>query len=288
MNFSTSRPYGSDETRGRLRVVDVSVLAVLPYYLSLGAVVGLLAGLLGIGGGLIIVPGLLWIFSTQAVTDARQIHLAVGTSLAVILLTAMASVRGHQRQGAVLWPVVLGLTPGLFISGIGGALFAGQLSSRVLTLIFAIFALLVALVMVLDLRPRASRHLPPRSGLTLTGLGIGALSTLVGIGGGSLTTPYLLWCNISLRQAIATSAACGLPIACAGAGTYLLTGLDAPGLPPGSSGYIYWPAVVGIAASSMLLAPLGASLTHRLSVYWLKKAFALLLIVVALRLLVSA
>ena len=254
-------------------------------YLLLGGVAGLLAGLLGIGGGLVIVPGLLWLFAAGGVEAARLTQLAVGTSLASIVFTAAVSSAAHHRHGAVLWPVAARLAPGLVLGAALGAGLADRLDSVVLRRVFAVFELLVALQLLLALRPPPGRGL--LAGPAVAGAGglIGLVSALVGIGGGTLTTPFLLWCRVDLRRAIATSAACGLPIALAGAVAYAVVGLDERGLPAWSSGYVYWPAVLALVPASMAAAPLGARLTHVLPLAWLRRVFALLLVVIGIRLL---
>ncbi len=254
-------------------------------YLMLGTVTGLLAGLFGIGGGLVIVPVLVFIFTAQGYTADVMMQMALGTSLATISVTAIASIWGHQRHRAILWPVCLRLTPGIVIGAALGVAFAELAGSGALRYVFVTFVLVIALQMILGLQPPPSRSLPGAVGMTAAGTVIGSLSMLVGIGGGTLTTPFLLWCNTPLRNAIATSAACGLPIAVAGTLAYLVAGLGAADLPPGNTGYIHWPAAGAIAASSVLTAPFGAHLTHTLPVSLLKRLFALLLVAVAVRML---
>lgn len=253
--------------------------------LLLGVLTGLLAGLFGIGGGLVIVPALVYLFSAQGYPPAAMMQLALGTSLATIIVTATASIWGHQRHRAILWPVCLRLIPGIVIGAAAGVALAEYIGSEALRAVFASFVILVALQMLFGVQPPSSRALPGAAGMTATGAGIGGMSMLVGIGGGTLTTPFLLWCNTPLRNAIATSAACGLPIAIAGTLAYVIAGLDVEGLPAGSSGYVYWPAALAIAATSVITAPLGAHLTHTLPVKLLKRLFALLLVLVALRML---
>ncbi len=254
-------------------------------YLLLGAFVGTLAGLFGIGGGLIIVPVLATIFKHHGFNDDIIIHLAVGTSLATIIPTSISSVIAHHRRGAVLWPAFRQLAPGILVGAFLAAYIADQFSSVHLKTIIGIFAILVALEILFDIKPQAHRELPGRVAMSLTGGVIGLVSALIGIGGGTLTTPFLLWCNKAIRNAIATSAACGLPIALAGAIGYIKTGMDAPLLPEWSTGYVYWPAMVGVTLASVLFAPLGARLTHRLPVKVLKKFFAVLLVGVGIHLL---
>ncbi len=261
------------------------MLILLLLYLLLGTVTGLLAGLFGIGGGLIIVPVLVYLFTLQGFPLEAMMQMALGTSLATISVTAIASIWGHQRHRAILWPVCARLTPGIVLGAALGVAFAESVGSDALRYVFVVFVLLIALQMILGLQPPPSRGLPGAAGMTAAGTGIGGLSMLVGIGGGTLTTPFLLWCNTPLRNAIATSAACGLPIAVAGTLAYMIAGLGVVDLPQGNTGYIHWPAAAAIAAASVLTAPLGAHLTHTLPVKLLKRLFALLLIAVAVRML---
>ncbi len=262
-----------------------SLLPTLLLYLALGAFAGVMAGLLGVGGGLIIVPVLAWIFHGQEVADAIVMHLAIGTSLATIVVTSMSSVRAHHQWGAVLWPVVWQLTPGIVIGAWLGAAVAGRLPSAVLSKIFAVFVLAVAAQMAFGAKPAPHRGLPGATGMMAAGGVIGGLSAIVGIGGGSLTVPFLTWCNTAMRQAVATSAACGLPIALAGSVGYIFAGLHSADLPAWSLGYVYGPALVGVAAASMLSAPLGAKLAHTLPTETLKKVFAVFLTLVGTKML---
>lgn len=252
--------------------------------LLLGAVAGFCAGLFGIGGGLIVVPALAYLLQAQMPAGAPLMQIAVGTSLATIIPTALSSLSAHHRRGAVLWPVCLRLIPGLTLGAALGSGIADNISSNAMRYLFAVFMFAVALQMASGRNPAGRRDLPGPAGMSVAGGVIGVLSALVGIGGGTLTTPFLLWCRTGIRQAIATSAACGLPIAIAGTAGYLLAGINESGLPPGSSGYIYWPAVIAITATSILTAPLGARLTHALPVTQLRRLFAALLALVALRL----
>ena len=254
-------------------------------YLLLGAFAGTIAGLFGVGGGLIIVPVLAIIFKNQGIANDIIMHLAIGTSLATIIVTSISSVVSHHRRGAVLWPVFLQLAPGIVVGAFAGAYIAHQISSDVLKMGVGIFALIVAVKMLLDVKPQAHRELPGKVGMTLAGGIIGIVSALIGIGGGTLTTPFLLWCNRTIHNAIATSAACGLPIAIAGATGYVVVGWSSSLLPQWSSGYVYWPALIGVVLASVFFAPLGAWLTHRLPVGILKKLFALLLVAIGVKLL---
>ncbi len=264
-----------------------SILSTVLLYLALGAFAGVMAGLLGVGGGLIIVPVLAWIFHGQLINDAIVMHLAIGTSLATIVVTSLSSVRAHHRHGAVLWPAVWQLTPGIVIGAWVGAAIADTLPSAALSKIFAVFVLMVSAQMAFGAKPAPHRELPGTAGMTLAGGVIGVVSAIVGIGGGSLTVPFLNWCNISIRQAVATSAACGLPIALAGTLGFIVTGLNKPDLPAWSLGYVYGPALISVAIVSMLTAPLGAKLAHTLPTDLLKKVFAIFLAVIGARMLLA-
>ncbi len=264
-----------------------AILSTLLFYLTLGLFAGVMAGLLGVGGGLIIVPALAWIFHHQQVGDAITMHLAIGTSLATIVVTSISSVRAHHRRGAVLWPIFWRLTPGIVVGAWLGAAIADALPSAVLSKVFAVFVLTVAAQMGFGAKPAPHRDLPGTAGMLTAGGVVGAVSAIVGIGGGSLTVPFLTWCNTAIRQAVATSSACGLPIALAGTLGFIVTGLNAAGRPDWSLGYVYGPALVGIALTSMLSAPLGAKLAHTLPTDVLKKVFAVFLTLVGVKMLLG-
>jgi len=255
-------------------------------YLGLGAFAGVLAGLLGVGGGLVIVPMLTFIFIAQQMPAQHILHLALGTSLASIMFTSVSSLRAHHQRGAVDWFVVRRITPGILIGTFCGSWVAAQLSTGFLKASFVIFTFYVALQMLLDIRPHPHRQLPGRAALFGVGGLIGGVSSLVGIGGGSMSVPFLIWCNTAMRTAIGTSAAIGFPIALAGAAGYVVKGLSAT-LPPHSLGFVYLPALLGVSAASMATAPLGARLAHSLPTGGLKKIFALLLIVMGTKMLLS-
>jgi len=260
-------------------------LADVAVYLLVGGVAGLLAGLLGVGGGLVIVPALIWVFRGNAFDGAILVHLAVGTSLATIVITSLSSIRAHHRRGAVRWPLVMALTPGIVVGAWLGAAVADHLPTLWLQRVFACFAIFVGVQMGLSAKAEAHRALPGRFGMLLVGGGIGMLSAIVGIGGGSLSVPFLSWCSVNIRNAVATSAACGLPIAVAGALGFIAVGWDESGLPAGSTGFVYWPAFFGIIAASTLMAPVGARMAHAIPVTTLKRVFALLLLVLGVRML---
>lgn len=256
-------------------------------YLLTGAFIGILAGLFGVGGGIIVVPMLAFLFSAQQFPESYILHLALGTSLATIAFTSVSSFRSHHARGAVLWPVVRTITPGILCGTFLGTWVAAQLSSKFLSVMFMLFIFYVATRMFLNVRPQPKHTLPGAVGMFGVGTLIGGISSLVGIGGGSLSVPFLIRSNQPMYSAVGTSAAIGFPIAVAGSIGYLLNGLAAPGLPPWSIGFIYMPALVGIAFASVLTAPLGVRLAHSLPVERLKKLFAVFLLLMGLRMLLG-
>ncbi|PJG60241.1 sulfite exporter TauE/SafE family protein [Aeromonas cavernicola] len=249
-------------------------------YLLLGALAGLLAGLFGIGGGLIIVPVLVLSFHAQGVDPALITHLALGTSLPTIIFTGLSSLKAHREAGAVDWPVIRRLGVGMLLGAWLGGVTANLLSVSSLNIIIGCFAWVMAVQMGLNLKPKAERHLPGPLGTGVAGTVIGWMSALFGIGGGSLTVPYLCWNSVPMRNAVAASAACSIPIAVAGSLSYLYAGWGHPSLPQWSIGYVYLPALVGIVLTSTLFARVGAKWAHRLDPKRLKQAFALLMLLV--------
>lgn len=260
-------------------------MELLLSYLATGVFAGLLAGLFGVGGGLIMVPALAILLPMQGVSASVVMQIAIGTSLAVISATSVSSALAHHRRDGVLWPVFRAMVPGLAIGALLGAAAAHVLSGEALRRIVGTGALLVALKMALELKPSGAAQLPGRLGMGIAGTVIGSLSALIGIGGGSLTVPYLSYCRVEMRQAVGTSAACGLPIAWAGALGFVINGWTVDGLPAWSLGYVSLPGFLAIAVASVSCAPLGARLAHRLPPQMLKKAFALLLAVIGLKML---
>lgn len=261
--------------------IDVIFLAA---YAGLGIFAGILAGMLGVGGGLIIVPVLIWLFHLQGFEYEVISHAAIGTSLASIITTSIASASAHHRHGAVNWKVAAQLTAGLFAGGLLGAWVASDLNTRILQLVFGLFAITVGLQMFFKRQTVSRRLLPAWPAMNAVGGIIGTVSGIVGIGGGSMTVPYLTWHNVSIRQAVATSSACGLPIAVAGFLGFMATGWENPAMPQYSWGYIYLPALICVAILSVLFAPVGAKLAHILPVGLLKRFFAGLLIIVGIKL----
>jgi uncharacterized membrane protein YfcA len=260
----------------------------LAAYVLTGALAGLLAGLLGIGGGLVIVPALAILFSSHGFGAANQMHFAVGTSLATIVATSASSMLAHRRRGSVHWQAVQSLLPGILLGGLGGAWLARQISSPALGLVFGLFEILVALQILFGASPPPQRRLPGAGLQGLAGGVIGAVSALLGIGGGTLTVPWLLWHRIDIRMAVGTAATLGLPIALAGALGFALGGIPPGERPDYSTGFIYWPAVLGIVLGSVPLAPAGARLAHYLPRAQLQHGFALLLALIGLKMIYTA
>lgn len=259
----------------------------LAAYLATGVASGVLAGLFGVGGGVVVVPALIFVFGRTGLASDWIPHLAVGTSLAAIVATGAASAYAHHRRGAVRWDLVRSLAPGIVIGAWVGAAFAGILSDEWLKRLFGCFLLYVGGRMLLRRSDVALWALPGTPGMLAAGAGIGALSALVGIGGGTITVPFLSRVGIDMRRAVATSSACGVPIAVAGALGFMAVGWGREGLPAASTGFVYWPAVAAILAASVPMAPIGAHLAHRLPVGQLKRVFAVLLLVLGARLLIA-
>ena len=257
-------------------------------YLLLGAFVGFSAGLFGIGGGLVLVPVLSFLFEAQHLGGAQNLHLALGTSMAAILYTAASSAYTHYTHGAVNMAIVRDMTPGLLFGTLLGALFASSAPQFYLAVFFALFVYFSAAQMLFGLKPKATRQLPGRIGLTLTGSFIGAISSLVSIGGGALSVPFMLWHNIPFKQAIGTSAALGFPIAVGGTIGYVVTGLALHTLPAGTLGFVYLPALLMLVFGSAFTTPLGAKATHSLPLKPLRRGFAILLFALATKMLLKA
>lgn len=247
-------------------------------WLALGLMTGFLAGLFGIGGGGLMVPVLTTLFLWQGIPEQWVVHMALATSMAAIVVTAISSVRAHHRFGAVDWVVVRRMAPGVILAGWATAWWTGRIPSEWLAIFFTLFMSGVSVRLFLSGQPSSSRGLPGRTGLATAGALIGSVSSLVAIGGGSLTVPFLVWRGKTIHQAVATSAGVGLPIALAGTAGYLTGGWGASGLPVGSFGFIHLPAMVSIASMSLLTAPLGARCSHRLPVSTLKRLFGLLIL----------
>ena len=260
-------------------MIDPLLIAEL---LALGLVSGFLAGLLGIGGGMLMVPFITIIMSNRGVAPDLAVKMAIATSMATIIFTSISSVWAHHQRGAVRWDIVKRLAPGILVGGLAGSLgvFA-LLKGAYLAIFFGLFVGFSATQMFLDKKPEPTRQLPGTTGLLTAGGLIGFLSGLVGAGGAFISVPFMTWCNVAVRHAVATSAALGFPIAAANVVGYIISGLNAQNLPVGAFGYIWLPALGVIATCSFLIAPLGAKAAHTLPIGKLKRIFASLLYVLA-------
>lgn len=266
-------------------------LLLIALAVATGALAGVLAGLLGIGGGLIMVPALVALLAQAGTPDALLMQMALATSLATILFTGISSVRAHHARGAVRLDLVRQLAPLLLLGSFAGTFVADALGGGRLKILFGLFAAVLGLRMLLARAPAAGTDIPeqtaPRFAHPLAGGVIGIASALFGIGGGSLTVPWLTHFHVRMQQAVATSAACGLPIALAASAGYIIAGWDKPGLPAASLGYVHLPSLLALAAASVPMAKVGARLAHRLPATTLRRVFAGVLLLVAADFLLS-
>lgn len=256
-------------------------------YLLSGAVVGLLAGLLGIGGGMTLVPVLAALFTAQRIAPDHIVHLALGTAMASIVFTSAASVRQHFLLGGVDFGIVRRMMPGTLLGSLASTLASGWIAQRHLALAFVVIVYFGATQMLLNRKPAAARTLPGTAPLFAVGVVIGVICGLVSAGGAFLTVPFMLWCGVPMRTAIGTAAMIGIPLAMVGTAGYLIAGWNAPDLPSDAIGFISVIALAGLVSGSVITAPIGARLAHRLPVLALKRIFALLLYAVATRMLLA-
>lgn len=265
-------------------------LTLIAILLCLGAFVGFLAGLLGIGGGMILTPFLTFLLPFAGVSDNVVVHMAVATSLATIMFTSLSSMRAHHQRGAVRWAIVLAVAPGILLGSMLGAKISSSLSTFGIAMVFVVFVGFSAAKMFLDAKPSPTRELPGIFGQFLAGIVIGLLSALVGAGGGFISVPLMVFCNVKMQHAVGTSAALGFPIAVAGTIGYVLTGWGLPTLPgwPLSAGFVYLPALFSCAAASIFFAPIGAKVAHSIDTKPLKKIFACNLLIIAAYMLYKA
>lgn len=251
--------------------------ALVPIFLLLGAVVGFLAGLLGIGGGFTMVPVLVEVFSSQGFAREHIVPMAIGTSASTIVFTAYSSARAHHAKGAVDWKVVRSMSPGIVLGSLLGPQIASALPPQMMAAVFGAFIWWGAWRMLRNRAPVASRILPGTLGLSAMGGLIGTIAGMVGTGGAFLAVPFMTRCNVKLHTAVATSAAIGIPVAVASTIGFMIAGWGKSGLPPYAVGYVYLPAMVGIVVTSTLLAPVGARVAHALPVARLRYAFSTML-----------
>ncbi|WP_108944318.1 sulfite exporter TauE/SafE family protein [Shewanella halifaxensis] len=252
--------------------------------LTLGAVIGFMAGLLGIGGGLIAVPALMHILPQVGVTAEKLPHVAIATSLAAIILTSLSSARAHHKRGNIPWSLFRSMMPGFVLGALCSGYISELIEAKFLQQIFAVFVILMALQMAFPFKAESSRDLPSPISLFIAATLIAIIAALMGIGGGVLLVPFLTWCGLQMRYAVGFSAATGLLIALFGSIGYTLAGWGTAGLPEWTLGYIYLPALIGIVTTSMLMAPVGARAATTLPTTKLKKAFAVFLTLVGLKL----
>jgi uncharacterized membrane protein YfcA len=253
---------------------------LLPALLAIGCVVGFLAGLLGVGGAMTMIPVLTFIFTREGFPAEHVVHIAVATSLATIMFTSISSMRAHARRGAVLWHVAWGLAPGIIVGSLLGPQIVAGMSSALLAALFAAFTGVAAIQILANREPKATRELPGKAGLFGVGATIGTVSSMVGAGGAFLSVPFMIWCNVRVHNAVATSAAIGFPISAAGTLGYVVAGLRQESLPALTIGYVNLPALAGIVVASIMTAPIGARLAHRWPVKRLRRAFAFLLLAI--------
>lgn len=256
-------------------------------YAAVGAAVGMLAGMLGIGGGMTLVPVLAALFNLQGFAPGHTVHLALGTAMASVMFTSTSSVREHHRHGAVDWGIVRRMAPGMVVGALLSTLSSGHIPQRHLALAFAVIVFAGATQILLGRKPSAGRGLPGPLGLFGTGVLIGVVCGLVSAGGAFLTVPFMLWCGVAMHTAIGTAAALGIPAAVVGAAGFVASGLRVGELPGWTVGFVYLPALVALVVASVLTAPLGARLAHRLPVTVLKRVFALLLYALATKMIVT-
>ena len=255
---------------------------------ALGLTGGFMAGLLGVGGGMVLVPCITWILASRGVDNELAVKMAIATSMATIIFTSISSVRAHHKRGMVRWDLVKGIAPGIMIGAlvVSIGVFA-LLKGAWLSVVFGVLVILAALQMFLDRKPKPTRQMPGRGGQMAAGSVIGFLSGLLGAGGGFLSVPFMTWCNVAIHNAVATSAALGFPIAVFNVIGYVLGGWSVAGRPEWSVGYVWLPALAVIASCSVLMAPLGARTAHALPVKTLKRIFAGILMLLAVSMLIK-
>jgi uncharacterized membrane protein YfcA len=266
---------------------EVTLDLWLVFYVVIGLTVGFFAGLLGVGGGAIMVPMMTYAFSKQGVPPELVLHVALGTGMATIIFTSLSSLWAHHGHGAVDWHVVRGMAPGLFAGGFAGSGVARFIPTFPLAIIFALFVTYAATQMMLDWKPRPGARLPGMLGLSVAGFFICGFSALVAIGGAALVIPWLMFCAVPFHRALGTAAAVGFPLALASTLGYVANGWTVPGLPSPHLGYVYIPAMVGIAVASVSMAPLGARLAHRVSPKTLRRVFAVVMYVMVVKMIMD-
>ena len=251
-----------------MELIDILIL------LACGAVSGVLAGMLGIGGGMILVPFMIIVFNHQQFDQSIIVHMAIATGMATILFTSLSAIRAHHKHGTIDWKLVTALSPGIIAGGlIGGSELFDAFPTSWLSLFFALFIVYTSVQMFINKKPKPGRQLPGKLGLFSFGALTGALSSLLGAGGAFVSVPFMIWCNVNTHTAMASASGLGFPIAVAATIGYVIGSWGQPGLPPGSLGYIYLPAVACIVAASIFTAPLGAKIARNTNTANLKRVF---------------
>jgi uncharacterized membrane protein YfcA len=243
--------------------------------------------MLGIGGGALQIPLLVWLFQAQGLPPEDIVHLAVGTGMATIVFTSVSSARAHAARGAVRWDVVKSMTPGILAGGLVGSLIASHIPRFWFAVLFVATVYAAGLNMLFERKPNPTRTLPGPAGVFAAGAAISGVSAFAAVGGAFMSVPFMMWCNVPMIHAIGTAAAIGFPIAVAATTGYIAGGWGTPGLPEWSLGYVYLPALVGVTIASMAVAPLGVMVAHRTPTRVLRKIFAVLFFALATRMLVG-
>jgi len=259
-------------------------MITIAVFLLTGTIVGFLSGLFGVGGGIILVPVLAFMLPTLGVPPTSVMQTAIGTSLAVIAIHSISSVRAHQSLNGIVWQAFRGLAPGLILGSFAGAYVAHSIGTETLRRTVSIGAILIATQMMLDYKPQINAALPKPFSMAMVGVAIGAASALVGIGGGSMTVPFLTWRKVEVRKAVGTSAACGGLIAVAGAIGFACSGLSSGHTQSNQVGYVSIPGLICLASTSIMTSGYGARAAHKLKPQMLKRAFAVFLCIVAVAL----
>lgn len=253
-----------------------------------GCFSGFLAGLLGVGGGIVVVPALFHVLGAFGVPEELRMHIAIGTSLASIVPTSIISLTSHQRHGAIDWPLLKQWAPWVAVGVVLGSLIAAQARGATLTLIFAVMALVIACYLAFARSDfHIAKSLPTTPLRQIISIAIGAFSAMMGIGGGSFTVPTLTLCSYPIRRAVGTASAIGLIIAVPGALSFVVTGWGLAGLPAASFGYVNLLAVAALVPTSLIFAPLGAKTAHTVSGGILRKFFALFLLATSMHMFYS-
>lgn len=259
---------------------DVLLLALFVYFV-LGIGAGLLSGLLGAGGGLIVVPGLVFVFQWESMSSAIAMHVAVGTSLATMIPIAYRSLTSHVKQGVSFFSIYKQMAPAVILGVIGGGILARYVHSHFLKSLFGIFVLVMAVSLLKKHKTTVEKKLPGRIGMLLAGGFVGVQSGMLGVGGSAFSVPFLSHHGVKMHVAVVVSVAIAMTVSVLGTLTFMWTGFDLSGLPHWSTGFVYWPAFVGLTLGGVLMAPWGAKLSHRIASDKLKKYFAIFLFIIA-------